>query len=140
MVLLYPRDRNMWPAPNGCQPGGHAFPALGAPRPPWPALTIKPGTRPLSAATIRAAPGYIEVPFVATHEGKRGRGFGRCVLEAIEDISRALEIEKLLLCSTVELHVQATWKHLGFVETGEVDLKAFDVEDADLIHMSVRRG
>lgn len=54
--------------------------------------------KPLSAATIRTGPGYIEVPFVATHENKRGRGFGRCVVEAIEEVARAMGIKKLLLC------------------------------------------
>lgn len=54
--------------------------------------------KPLSAATIRTGPDYIEVPFVATHESKRGRGFGRCVVEAVEDVARALNIPRLLLC------------------------------------------
>lgn len=71
-------------------------------------------------------------------ENKRGRGFGRCVLEAIEEIARALGIGRLLLCSTVEAHVRATWTHLGFVETSDDDLKALDVQDPDLVHMTVR--
>jgi ribosomal protein S18 acetylase RimI-like enzyme len=83
-----------------------------------------------------------QVPFVATHENKRGRGFGRCVVEAIEDVARALGIGRLLLCSTVEEHVQSTWKHLGFTETTELDLEALDVRDPDLVHMqaSAARG
>jgi GNAT superfamily N-acetyltransferase len=109
-VLLYPRERNMWPAPNGSQPQARADARLGAPLDPWPGLQVK--GRPLTAATIRAGPGYLEVPFVATHETKRGRGFGRCVVEAIEEVARALGITRLLLCSTCEEGVRNTWKHL----------------------------
>jgi N-acetylglutamate synthase-like GNAT family acetyltransferase len=91
--------------------------------------------KPLSAATIRTGPDYIEVPFVATHESKRGRGFGRCVVEAIEDVARALNIPRLLLCSTCETSVSNTWKHLGFFETTEEQLAGWNVEDSDLVHM-----
>ncbi|GBF91886.1 hypothetical protein Rsub_04991 [Raphidocelis subcapitata] len=136
LVLLYPRERNIWPAPAGpsrSHPQPRADGRLGAPLDPWPGLAIK--GRPLSAATIRAGPGYLEVPFVATHENKRGRGFGRCVVEAIEEIARALAIQRLLLCSTKEEHVHSTWRHLGFLETTEADLESLDVQDADLIHM-----
>lgn len=91
--------------------------------------------KPLTAATIRTGPGYIEVPFVATHENKRGRGFGRCVVEAVEEIARALNINRLLLCSTKEESVSSTWKHLGFLETSEEQLHAWNVEDGDLVHM-----
>jgi ribosomal protein S18 acetylase RimI-like enzyme len=91
--------------------------------------------KPLSAATIRTGPDYIEVPFVATHESKRGRGFGRCVVEAIEDVARALNIPRLLLCSTCEASVSNTWKHLGFYETTEQQLAGWSVEDSDLVHM-----
>jgi GNAT superfamily N-acetyltransferase len=91
--------------------------------------------KPLSAATIRTGPDYIEVPFVATHESKRGRGFGRCVVEAIEDVARALNIPRLLLCSTCETSVSNTWKRLGFFETTEQQLAGWNVEDSDLVHM-----
>lgn len=136
VLLLYPRERNLWPAPNASRPQPRAHPSLGAPADPWPGLAAR--GRPLSAATIRTGPGYIEVPFVATHEGKRGRGFGRCVLEAIEAISRALRVPALLLCSTCEESVRRTWTHLGFVDSGGRDLEAMDVTDADLVHMTVR--
>lgn len=91
--------------------------------------------KPLTSATIRTGPGYIEVPFVATHENKRGRGYGRCVVEAIEEVARALNIGRLLLCSTREESVSSTWKHLGFSETSEEQLHSWDVEDSDLVHM-----
>lgn len=59
---LFPTHR--WPAPNGSQPQERADGRLGAPLDPWPGLAIK--GRPLTAATIRSGPGYLEVPFVAT--------------------------------------------------------------------------
>eukprot|EP00878_Enallax_costatus_P011733 GHUV01012249.1.p1 GENE.GHUV01012249.1~~GHUV01012249.1.p1 ORF type:complete len:353 (+),score=103.53 GHUV01012249.1:1564-2622(+) len=91
--------------------------------------------KPLTSATIRTGPGYMEVPFVATHENKRGRGFGRCIVEAIEEVARALNVGRLLLCSTREESVSSTWKHLGFFETSEEQLHAWNVDDGDLVHM-----
>lgn len=64
LVLLYPRDRNAWPAPGASKPAPRADARLGAPADPWPALAAK--GRPLTAATVRSGPGYLEVPFVAT--------------------------------------------------------------------------
>ena len=59
---------------------------LGAPLDPLPQLLIH--SKPVCAATIRGGPGYLEVPFFATQDMKRNRGFGRALLEAIEDIAR----------------------------------------------------
>lgn len=116
---------------------------LGAPKPPLPVLRIKGGSNPLAgfakpvcAATIRAGPGYLEVPFVATHEAKRGRGYGRCMVEAIEDLARALRVPLLLLCSTNDEAVKATWLHLGFSFSTDEDMARFGVEHTDLVHMS----
>lgn len=134
LLVLLPRERVMWPAPGQYdKPEARKHAALGAPLDPLPALQVK--GKPLSAATIRTGPGYIEVPFVATHENKRGRGFGRCVVEAIEEVARALGVGKLLLCSTCETSVSATWRHLGFEESSEALLRSWDVEDTDLVHM-----
>uniref|UniRef100_A0A383V5Q1 N-acetyltransferase domain-containing protein n=1 Tax=Tetradesmus obliquus TaxID=3088 RepID=A0A383V5Q1_TETOB len=134
LLVLLPRERVMWPAPGQYdKPEPKKHPLLGAPLDPLPGLQVK--GKPLSAATIRTGPGYIEVPFVATHENKRGRGFGRCVVEAIEEVARAMGIKKLLLCSTREESVSNTWKHLGFQESNEEQLAAWDVEDGDLVHM-----
>jgi GNAT superfamily N-acetyltransferase len=44
--------------------------------------------KPICAATIRVGLGYLEVPFFATAETKRNRGYGRALLEAIEDVAR----------------------------------------------------
>eukprot|EP00879_Flechtneria_rotunda_P028432 GHRR01030541.1.p1 GENE.GHRR01030541.1~~GHRR01030541.1.p1 ORF type:complete len:160 (+),score=56.36 GHRR01030541.1:1261-1740(+) len=124
----------MWPAPGQYdKPQPRRHPKLGAPLDPLPGLMAK--GKPVTAATIRTGPGYIEVPFVATHENKRGRGFGRCIVEAIEEVARALNIDRLLLCSTREESVANTWRHLGFKETTEEQLKAWNVEDSDLVHM-----
>ena len=134
LLLLYPRERSCWPAPTQHQKATpRAHPILGAPKDPWPALQIK--GKPLSAATIRSGPDYLEVPFVATHEAKRGRGYGKCVVEAIEEIARALNMPRLLLCSTAEEPVQATWHHLGFHDTSEHQLEGWGVQDTDLVHM-----
>lgn len=46
------------------------------------------GGKPICAATIRVGLGYLEVPFFATADTKRNRGYGRALLEAIEDIAR----------------------------------------------------
>eukprot|EP00877_Chromochloris_zofingiensis_P012674 jgi/Chrzof1/7660/Cz02g32010.t1 len=124
----------MWPAPGQNEktvPKAH--PALGASLNPLPALQVK--GKPISAATIRTGPGYLEVPFVATHENQRGRGFGRCVLEAIESVARAVGIQRLLLCSTAEESVKSTWRHLGFDYSTEELLASWDVQDSDLVHM-----
>lgn len=61
---------------------------LGAPLDPLPQLLIN--SKPVCAATIRGGPGYLEVPFFATQDTKRNRGFGRALLEAIEDIARCV--------------------------------------------------
>lgn len=46
---------------------------------------------------------------MATHESKRGRGFGRCVVEAVEDVARALNIPRLLLCRCAGLCRAGIW-------------------------------
>lgn len=94
---------------------------LDAPLPALPVLQTH-GT-PICAATIRAGPGFLEVPFYATHEAKRNKGramhseekvndmvpicahrcaagHGRALLEAIEAVCRATDIPVILLCST----------------------------------------
>lgn len=93
-------------------------------------------------------------------EQRRNRGYGRALLESIEEIARFLKIERLLLCSTddpetkvgcVSLTVctarqrgarsadtfalQETWKKLGFVYTTEEDLAALGILHTDLLHM-----
>ena len=47
-----------------------------------------PCGRPISATTIRCGTDYIEVPFFATKPSARGKGNGKALLYAIEDICR----------------------------------------------------
>jgi GNAT superfamily N-acetyltransferase len=135
VVALLPRLIPEWPAPGAYDkevPKAHA--QLGAPRNPLPQLLVK--GKPITAATIRTGPGFMEVPFVATHEGKRGRGYGRYMIEVIEDIARACGIKHLLLCSTNEESVKNTWLHLGFSFTSDADLQQLNVDRSDLMHMA----
>lgn len=83
MVVILPRYVCMWPPPgdeqmmasNIVEGDKGKCPAIGAPLNPLPFLQSH--GKPLTAATIRAGPDYLEVPFVATHESKRGRGYCR---------------------------------------------------------------
>lgn len=80
MVIL-PRYVCTWPPPNDDQlpcstiVEGERKGGIGGPKNPLPFLQSH--GKPLTAATIRAGPDYLEVPFVATHESKRGRGYCR---------------------------------------------------------------
>lgn len=50
-------------------------------------------------------------------------------------VARALNIPRLLLCSTDDPIVKTTWRHLGFVYTSEQDLARFGIQHGDLVHM-----
>ena len=67
--------------------------------------------------------------------GHRNQGFGRALLEALEDIARACHLPRMLLCSTDDALTRNTWRHLGFVFTQPQDLEAFNVHHGDLLHM-----
>ncbi|KAK9803295.1 hypothetical protein WJX72_009402 [[Myrmecia] bisecta] len=134
VVLLFPRFKPGWPPPGTYQEEAERkHTVLGAPRNPLPQLLL--GGRPICAATIRLGTGYMEVPFFATMESRRNKGYGRAMLEAIEQIARALNIPRLLLCSTDDPVTKATWKRLGFEFTSEEDMQSFGVDPADLLHM-----
>lgn len=77
VLVILPRYVPQWPPPSylGCQEGTRSTSGLGAPLKPLPILQTH--SKPVCAATIRSGPGYLEIPFVATHEGKRGRGYCR---------------------------------------------------------------
>ncbi|KAF5832100.1 hypothetical protein DUNSADRAFT_12149 [Dunaliella salina] len=135
VVVILPRYVSPWPYPGdpgNCE-GKKAHPDLGGPLPPFPMLQTH--GRPMCAATIRSGPGYLEVPFVATQEHKRGKGYCRCLLEAIEDIARALKLEKLMLCSTNDPIVKSTWHHLNFDFASEEEMEAWDIPHADLVYL-----
>uniref|UniRef100_A0A7S0V2M2 Increased DNA methylation 1 C-terminal domain-containing protein n=1 Tax=Polytomella parva TaxID=51329 RepID=A0A7S0V2M2_9CHLO len=106
---------------------------LGAEFNPLPSLQSH--SKPICAATVRAGPGYLEVPFVATSESKRGRGYCRCLVEALEDVSRGLSLPLIMLCSTNDPVVKLTWSRLGFQFTSESDMEHWDIEESDLVHL-----
>jgi GNAT superfamily N-acetyltransferase len=86
-VLLFSRHKPEYPPPETYEKSTEVAPlCLGASRPPLPDLMTK-GIKPVCAATIRVGNGYIEVPFFATSDNHRGKGYGRCLLEAIEKVS-----------------------------------------------------
>ena len=76
VLCILPRYTPQWPPDgySGCREGVRN-PMMGAPLNPLPILQTH--SKPLCAATIRSGPGYLEVPFVATQEGKRGKGYCR---------------------------------------------------------------
>ncbi len=78
VLVILPRYKSTWPPPGGYAPGEQpkSVGILGGPKEPLPVLQAC--GKPLTAATIRTGPGYLEIPFVATHENKRGRGYCRC--------------------------------------------------------------
>ena len=143
IVVLLPRFKPGWPPPGAYEDEApKRCKALGAPRNPLPLLM--PNGKPICAATIRAGVGYLEVPFFATQETRRNRGFGRALLEArpgplsaawlltgwsahlaggwaqaIEEVARALELPCLLLCSTDDPVTRNTWRALGFSLSSE---------------------
>jgi GNAT superfamily N-acetyltransferase len=135
VLILMPRFKLQWPPPsapyNSDQPLVHS--QLGAPLPPIPHILVH--HKPISAATVRIGPGWLEVPFYATQETRRNRGNGRALLEAIEDICRMLKIPRILLCSTDDPRVKNTWRRLGFHFTTKDDLDKMGVTRHDLLHM-----
>ncbi|GLC45090.1 hypothetical protein PLESTB_001467200 [Pleodorina starrii] len=136
VLVILPRYRSGWPPPGGevtapGEPRKHR--PIGAPKSPLP--TLQTHGKPVTAATIRSGPGYLEIPFVATHENKRGRGYCRCLVEAIEEIARALGLKKLMLCSTNDASVQSTWQHLGFEYAPDEQMEEWDILHTDLVYL-----
>ena len=143
VIVLLPRFKPGWPPPGAYEDEApKRCKVLGAPRNPLPLLM--PNGKPVCAATIRAGVRFLEVPFFATQETRRNRGFGRALLEArgcccrtcvscsqallaqaankrmrcnvqaIEEVARALGLPHLLLCSTDDPVTRNTWRALGF--------------------------
>ncbi|EFJ50901.1 hypothetical protein VOLCADRAFT_103694 [Volvox carteri f. nagariensis] len=136
VLVILPRYRSGWPPPGGevtTPDEPRKARLIGAPKSPLPALQSH--GKPVTAATIRSGPGYLEVPFVATHENKRGRGYCRCLVEAIEEIARALGLQKLMLCSTNDASVQSTWQHLGFGYASDEQMEEWDILHTDLVYL-----
>lgn len=59
----------------------------------------------------------------------------RCLVEAIEDIARALKLPELMLCSTNDDSVKSTWYHLGFDFASEEEMERWDVPHSDLVYL-----
>ncbi len=79
VLVILPRYRSGWPPPGGDVTAAEELrkpSVMGAPKSPIPILQTH--GKPVTAATIRSGTGYLEIPFVATHENKRGRGYCRC--------------------------------------------------------------
>jgi hypothetical protein len=80
VVALLPRFKPGWVPPRAYEdeaPKRH--PELGAPAAPLPALM--PNGKPICSAVIRAGPGFLEVPFFATQDSRRNKGYGRALLQ-----------------------------------------------------------
>eukprot|EP01026_Neomeris_dumetosa_P029967 TRINITY_DN2410_c0_g1_i14.p2 TRINITY_DN2410_c0_g1~~TRINITY_DN2410_c0_g1_i14.p2 ORF type:complete len:292 (+),score=26.69 TRINITY_DN2410_c0_g1_i14:263-1138(+) len=135
VVFLHSRFRPQFPPPNTFnkeQPNKNS--EFGAPLPALPELLLD-SMQPVAAATIRTGNNFIEIPFFATQPAKRSKGYGRSLLEAIEDIARGLEIKLLLLCSIDDDTIKNFWFHMGFQQTTQEDWKIFGVTKHDLLHM-----
>lgn len=134
VVVLNPRYIRQWPPPNMDDTGPPPkHPTIGAPKPAIPRLAVH--NKPICAATIRLGPSWMEIPFYATQEGKRNRGYGRALLEGLEDLCRYLHIPRILLCSTDDQRVKGTWQRLGLSFTTGEDLDKWGVTPHDLLHM-----
>ena len=72
---------------------------------------------------------------MATHESKRGRGFGRVMLQAIEQVCRFLSIGRILLCSTNDAAVVGFWSHVGFRQTNKETIEGMGINFHSLVHM-----
>ena len=84
---------------------------------------------------MRSSLGYLEVPFFATQEARRNRGYGRALVECLDHLARALNLPTILLCSTDDPITRGTWASLGFELTSDAALAAFGVLPGDLLHM-----
>jgi len=134
VVVLLPRWVRAWPPPGLNDQGPEPkYPEIGAPKPAVPTITSH--NKPICAATIRIGPTWMEIPFYATQDGKRNRGYGRALLEGLEDLCRWMKIPRLLLCSTDDPKVKGTWQRLGLSFTTPEDLKKWGVTPHDLLHM-----
>ena len=134
-VVLSPRFKPAWPPPGAYDADGPApsVPSLGAPLPPHP--TLLPTGKPICAATVRSSLGYLEVPFFATQEARRNRGYGRALVECLDTLARSLSLPLILLCSTDDPVTRGTWASLGFEVTSEAQLDGCGVLPGDLLHM-----
>lgn len=134
MIMIYARNRPMYPPPRTYDVEVPCVePRLAAPSPSLPILI--PRGKPLTAATIRCGPNYLEVPFFATVDHRRGQGFGRILLEVIEEIARAIGVSLIMLCSENHQNTWGVWEHLGFKKTTRGEFASFGIHQEELLHM-----
>ena len=135
LIVLLPRYRQTHPPPGAAHeltdPPSHD--KLGASRGPVPPLMVH--GKPISAATIRAGSTFLEVPFVATHETRKGRGYGRCLMEAIEDVARCLGKRTLMLCSTDDEKTLSIWSHFGYQPTVDSTWDELGIDHNEMLYM-----
>jgi len=130
VITVCGRHRPAWPRPGESQANVNSL-VNEQMKLPWmgetlPALALS--SKAYSAATVRTGCGgraggkkkhFLEIPFFATAPSRRGKGFGRCLLDAIEIVCNMLEIDTMLLCSTNDPTTLAIWKKLGFISDEE---------------------
>jgi hypothetical protein len=134
IICLRERFRPQWPAPKENEieffPND---PRLGADKSPMPFPRTQ--DKPIVAATIRAGSGYMEIPFFATTDRRKAKGFGRCLKEAIEEVARGLDINKLMLCSEGLSNTQTIWSKMGFRKTYIEDIDELVIRFDEILHM-----
>jgi len=135
VICLRERFCPQWPVPKAHDIEFFSNdPRLGADKSPMPFLQTK--DKPIVAATIRAGPGYIEVPFFATVNHRKAKGFGRCLKEAIENVAKGLDVDILMLSSESLDKTQTIWNKMGFIQTYMEDLDELDVGLDEMLHMA----
>lgn len=85
------------------------------------------GTPPCACVFLTVTPGALHVGKLAVDPPHQGRGLGRVLLTLAESRARALGLPALELQTRVELTAnQATFRHLGFVQTAATAHPGYD--------------
>lgn len=101
VIVLLPRFKPGWVAPGTYQEElPRKTEELGAPKSALP--VIMPNGKPICSATIRAGPGYLEVPFFATQETRRRKGYGRGLLQVRPSLVSMNQGDALILCCSLD--------------------------------------
>ena len=89
----------------------------------------------VTAAVIRAGPGFLECPFFATAPSWRGCGQARHLIEAVECIGRRLRCHTITLCAAEHPAVRRVWRRLGFRAAPTTALTTLGAWPMDVVHM-----
>lgn len=85
------------------------------------------GTPPCACVFLTVTPGTLHVGKLAVDPPHQGKGLGRVLLTLAESRARALGLPALELQTRVELRAnQATFRHLGFVQTAATTHPGYD--------------